>query len=68
MAITGVAVSVSVAIAAAVGGRTAGRQRIDLQAAPCGIRGPPSWSEGLSNSVCGACALGIDTNACVTDC
>ena len=42
VAITGVAVSASVAIAAAVGGRTAGRRRIDRQAALCGVREPLS--------------------------
>jgi hypothetical protein len=68
VAITGVAVSASVAIAAAVGGCIAGRRRIDRQAAPCGVRGLLSWSDGLSNSVRGACAFGIDTNVCVTDC
>lgn len=66
---TGVAVSVSVEIAAAVGGRNAGRRCIDRQAAPCGVREPLSCSDGIRNSVCGACAaLGIDTNVCVTDC
>lgn len=57
VAITSVAVSASVAIAAAVGGRTAGRRRIDRQAAPCGVRGPLTWSDGLTSSVCGSCAL-----------
>lgn len=61
VAITGVAVSASVAIAAAVGGRTAERRLIDRQAAPCGVRRPLSLSDGLSSSVYCACALGIDT-------